>query len=104
MGKTIGLLHISWGCGRGFRAQSVFPRQTRSGGSDSSRRWGSRIPWRAYLREQFPVGDEEVRLQGRASKFQTKHDVNGDRFLCAVVCMGLRGIQWAVTAFVLQLI
>jgi hypothetical protein len=67
-----------------------------SGGFDSSGKWGSRISWRAYLRSRLPLGDGEVRLQSRASKFQTNHGLNGDRFLCAVGCMGLRGIQRAV--------
>jgi hypothetical protein len=42
------------------------------------------------------LGDGEIRLQSWASKIQSNHDVNGDRFLCAVGCMGLRGIQRAV--------
>jgi hypothetical protein len=62
---------------------------------DSSGRW-ARIPWRAYLHSWFPLGNGEVGLQSRASKFQTNHGINGDRFLCAVGCMGLRGIERAV--------
>ena len=31
MGKTIWLFHISWGCSRSFRTQSVFSQQIRSG-------------------------------------------------------------------------
>jgi hypothetical protein len=43
-----------------------------------------------------PLGNGEVGLQSRASKFQTNHGDNGNRFLCAVGGMGLRGIQRAV--------
>jgi hypothetical protein len=35
------------------------------------------------------------KLGYKAGPRQSNHDVNGDRFLCAVGCMGLRGIQRA---------